>query len=281
MRAVRWGHNDRYFGPFTSCFGDNYRTFAICIRSGDDEDRSPSFRISIGRWSFLSVLPGWVIKPESTKIYPQWDAATIVRLGRNWYEDITPREYGISISEGHLSIHYGRVTHDSSTEQYWGCFLPWTQWRHVRHSFYGLQGEHFYTAIDAETRAIRKLGEVQFRECLDIVRQWEERCPTCTFAFKDFDGEELTATTRIEAREWRFGTGWFEWLSAFRSPKIRRSLDIRFSGETGRRKGSWKGGTTGHSIEMLPYDLHESAFKRYCAEHEMTFVGPSKDHSIT
>lgn len=54
---------------------------------------------------------------------------------------------------------------------------------------------------------------------------------------------------------------------------VRRSLDIQFSGETGTRKGSWKGGTVGHSIDMLPGELHEAAFRRYCSEHKMAFVG--------
>ncbi|WP_370281967.1 hypothetical protein [Pseudooceanicola sp.] len=67
--------------------------------------------------------------------------------------------------------------------------------------------------------------------------------PTVDFRFKDFDGEELTASTRIEEYEHKFGTGWFSWLSLFRRRRVRRSLDIRFSGETGRRKGSWEGGS--------------------------------------
>jgi hypothetical protein len=276
MRAIRWGDNDRYWGPFTSCLGDNYRTLEICIRSGDDEDRLPSFRISIGRWSFLSVLPSWVIKPESKKVYPQWDAATIARLGRDWYEDITPREYGIHILDGHLSIHYGRVTMDSSTEQYWGCFLPWTQWRHVRRSLYGLQGEHFWSELEWEAdlyRRAARMGRPELgRERYDIIRQWEELCPSQRFLFKDFDDELISASTRIEEREWRFGTGYFKWLSVFRRPKVSRSLDIRFSGETGHRKGSWKGGTVGHSIEMLPGELHRAAFERYCQQHEMTLL---------
>lgn len=40
------------------------------------------------------------------------------------------------------------------------------------------------------------------------------------------------------------------------------------------RKGSWKGGTIGHSIEMPPGELHADAFRRYCAEHNMTFSDP-------
>lgn len=77
-------------------------------------------------------------------------------------------------------------------------------------------------------------------------------------------------TTR---EEWRFGVGWFAWLSLFRKPKISRDLEIAFSGETGKRKGSWKGGTIGHSTEMRSGELHESAFRRYCAENNMTFIG--------
>jgi hypothetical protein len=86
----------------------------------------------------------------------------------------------------------------------------------------------------------------------------------------------LSAKTRIEEREWRYGRGWFKWLSWFRQPKVWRALDIDFSGETGEEKGSWKGGTMGTSIGMLPGELHESAFRRYCAEHNMTFIGSAE-----
>ena len=101
----------------------------------------------------------------------------------------------------------------------------------------------------------------------------KDACPTRVFAFKDFDGQELTVITRIEERQWEYGTGKFKWLSRFKRPMIQRSLDLEFSGETGRRKGSWKGGTVGHSIEMQHGELHESAIKRYCEKHEMTYVG--------
>lgn len=265
MRAIRWGDNDRYFGPFTFALSDHYRTFALCLRSSDDEDRLASFRLSIGRWSFLSTVPGWLIRPEKKRVEAKyWSAADIARMGRDWYWDITPREYGISINDGHLSLHYGRVTNDSSTEQYWGCFLPGTQWRHIRRSFYDLDGKHFWSEIDAETRAVNKLGGKVPGERWEIIRKWEEMCPKAKFLIHDFDDKEITATTHIEEREWRFGTGWFKWLSLFRKAKIRRTLDISFSDETGPEKGSWKGGTIGTSIEMLPGEDHETAFRRYC-----------------
>lgn len=271
MHASRWSDHDRYLGPFTFAFSDCYRTLAICLQSSDDEERAATFRLSVGRFSFLSVVPKWVIRPERRKVGAKyWSAQDIERVGRDWYWEITPREYGLSISEGHLNVSYGRVTHDSSTEQRWGCFLPWTQWRHVRHSFYGLQGEHLY---DEEKHAKLENWEQH--------RAREDAVPTVKFAFKDFDGADLIATTKIEEREWRFGAGYFKWLSLLRPAKISRSLKLDFSDEVGPEKGSWKGGTVGHSVDMLPGELHEEAFRRYCdgdhrskyRKYKIEFVG--------
>lgn len=268
QRAIRWGDNDHYFGPLTWSIS-SYKPWAIILKSrgDDDHDRGCHLRISLRSLTLIVALPN-IIKPHMDKVYPDsWDAATVERLGRNWYWNVDPREYGFSCSDGHFNVYYGRTggsTCDSSIEQRWGCSLPWMQWRHIRHSFYGLQGEHLYDEQQGSN-----LGDKGWRE-----RQArEDAVPSRIFAFKDFDSEALTVTTKIEEREWRFGTGYFKWLSVFRRPKISRSLDLSFSNETGRRKGSWKGGTMGHSIEMRPGELHESAFKRYCVEHEMTFVG--------
>ncbi|WP_244504945.1 hypothetical protein [Pelagibacterium luteolum] len=182
------------------------------------------------------------------------------------YWDVYRREFGFSVSEGFLHVKLGAQTHDSSTTKDWCKHLPWTQWRHVRHSFYGLDGQHVSTIPD--TGKGYRLDPGRFER----ERAIADATPVASFAFDDFDGERLSVATKIEEREWRFGSGWFKWLSIFRRPKISRSLDLKFSGETGKRKGSWKGGTMGHSIEMLPGELHEAAFKRYCAKHDMKFV---------
>jgi hypothetical protein len=269
MQAVRWGDKDHYFGPFTFSWSDHYRTIAVSVQSGDEDERKSYFRLSIGRFSFLSALPAWLIRPEKKRVQARyWSPETIERMGQDWYWEAIPREYGFSIVDGHLSICYGRSTHDSSTEQRWGCFLPWTQWNHVRHSLYGLKGEHFWT----EPKGAK----------WEAYRDAKDSCPRVAFDFEDHDGERLIATTLIEEREWHFGTGWFRWLRWFRPAKIRRSLDIRFSGETGPEKGSWKGGTVGTGIDMKPGELHEQAFRRYCDEdhrskyrkYQVKFIGP-------
>jgi hypothetical protein len=276
VNAIRWSDDDRYFGPITYA-KERYSRIAILLGSGDDDDYPGCrLRISAGRYTVILALPP-IIKPWRRKVYPgaAWDAATVARLGRDWYYDTHKREYGFSYSEGFLQLRLGRQTHDSSTTQDGGYFLPWTQWRHIRHSLYDLRGEHFWTYPE---RKRGELGSPGYRNKWTVEKAIEDACPSSTFAFNDYDGEELTATTRIEEREWSFGEGWFKWLSLFRSNKIRRSLDLRFSGETGKRKGSWKGGTIGTGIDMLPGELHESAFRRYCAENNMTFLASADTH---
>lgn len=267
-KYYRWSDNDRRAGPFIYARDKRYKPLAVVLMSGDEEEdfrAGCKFRMSAFGHTLIIALPA-IIKPWRRKVYPgaAWDEATVARLGRDWYWDTKQREFGFSYSDGFLQVFFGRQTHDSSTTQNWCKHLPWTQWRHVRRSLYGLDGEHYWT----EPKGIRyPLGEDGWKERQAI----EDACPSQAFAFKDYDGEALTARTHIEEREWWFGTGWFKWLSVFRQPKISRYLDIKFSGETGKRKGSWKGGTIGHSIDMLTGESHEAAFRRYCAEHEMAF----------
>lgn len=261
----RWSDNDKHFGPFTYSYS-SFRHIAVMLSSADEEYPGCSLRISVGPHTLIVYLPQ-LIKPYAEKVTARyWDAAAIERMGRDWYWQIDRREYGFSIHEGHFNVKFGRQTYDSSTTKDWGCFLPWTQWRFVRHSLYDTTGAHFWT----EPR--QKKGEPYD---FSAWHKASEACPSLSFDFEDFDGERLVATTKIEEREWKFGEGWFKWLSLFRRNMVRRSLDIQFSGETGRRKGSWKGGTVGHSIEMLPGELHEAAFRRYCEQNDMKFIGPS------
>jgi hypothetical protein len=260
--ALRWGDNDRYLGPFTYARErGSHRSFCIELGTGYHEDERCRLRLAAGRHTLIVALPP-IVKPERKWVDTsrhEWSSAP----GGYW--DSHQRTYGVSLHEGLLSIRYGRQTMDSSTEQTWSKFLPWTQWRFVGHRLYGLDGKLFAVLPH---RARWDSPERAEQERLT------EACPTAMFAFKDFDGEGLTVTTKIEERQWAFGEGWFKWLSVFRRPKISRSLDLRFSGETGKRKGSWKGGTLGHGIEMLPGELHAEAFERYCAENAMTYGGP-------
>lgn len=276
VQRIRWSDNDRYWGPFTYASGD-YKCLAIMLDSGDGDDY-PGCRIrfSIFRRTLLCALPP-IIKPwrEWVEIRTQPTRDKMIAEGRKpGYWDMHRREYGFTLSEGSLHLHYGAQTHDSTTDKVKVWFLPWRSWRHVRRSLYDLNGDHFFTFPE---RTASRLGLTAGRNSWEAEKAVEDACPKASFDFDDYDGERIVAVTRIEEREWRLGEGRFKWFSFFRRPNISRSLDIRFSKETGNRKGSWKGGTIGHSIAMLPGELHEAAFRRYCAEHQMTFVGVHVD----
>lgn len=269
QKAIRWSDEDRYFGPFTYARErKGHRSFSIMLGSGDDDDY-PHCRLRLSAFSRTLIvrLPSFFLRPAR-----QW----VDTSGYEWskagggYWDTHEREFGFSVIEGALHVRYGRQTCDSTTDRSKCFFFPWRRWRHVRRSFYGLQGEHIATLPEKRWKGI----PIEERWAhWDEETRVEDATPSATFDFRDYDGEALQAVTRIEEREWRLGEGKWRWLSIFRRPKVRRSLDIRFSGETGPRKGSWKGGTIGHSIDMLPYELHEAAFRRYCAEHKMEFLG--------
>lgn len=267
---MRLTDDDKRLGPIT--YGrSGWKAWMIVWSSGGGDGRYPGNTLTVYAFGWVamvslpSILSPYRMRHEATS----WDAATVARMGRSYYYETFPREYGFRLSDGLFTINYGARTHDSSTTQDWSCFLPWTQWRFVRRSFYAPDGSHFYTAWDGKGRDF-------FAESAK-----RDECPTERFEFDDYDGKRIIATCRIEEREWRFGEGWFKWLSLFRRPKIQRSLDLAFSAEVGPEKGSWKGGTVGHSTEMLPGDTPEVAFRRYCdKQHEhkgqryrITFVG--------
>lgn len=240
----RWSDNDIHIGPFTYAKSSG-RRFAVIIDSGHLDTDGCHILIRFDTFVFICLLPP-IIKP----------------CGK--YEEFSTM-YGFSVSDGFLQIFLGAYTQDSQTDKTRGYFLPWKNWTFVRRSLYGLNGSHFYT----EPKSPILFGTESWKE-----KEWKtSMCPSVRFTFLDYDGEEIEAITKIEEREWRFGTGLFKWLSWFCRPKIIRSLDIQFTKETGKRKGSWKGGTLGHAIEMNTGELHESAFRRYCQEHDMKFIG--------
>lgn len=265
MKAIRWSDNDRYFGPFTYARDRrSYRPLGACLTvhtCGQNQ-----FRVSAFGHTLLCPLPS-ILTP-----YCAWVDTSKYGWSDNpdgGYWSYHSRAYGAFMIEGAVHIDFGAQTHDSTTTKTKVWFLPWRGMRHIRRSLYGLAGEHVADLPEHKTWLGRP-HRWNVEQAIVAV------CPTAQFNFADFDGQLLVATTRIEEREWARGEGYFKWLSLFTRNHVRRSLDIQFSGETGKRKGSWKGGTIGHSIDMLPGELHEPAFRRYCAQNQMTLVGAAE-----
>jgi hypothetical protein len=269
--------SDKTWGPFT--IGPWKNTFEVEFDSGDDEDPGNRFYLICFGWALRIRLPE-IVSPHQEKHFAlTWSEEDIKRLGRNWYYETYSRRFGISLSNmgsgyDFLQIRYGQSTNDSSTDKTWSYSLPWMQWDHVRHSLYAPDGSHFYT----EPRNAGRLDSKD-KACWEM----KDSCPASYFGFEDYDGEMIVATCVIEEMEWHKGDGWFKWLKYFSRPKIRRSLDLKFSAETGPEKGSWKGGTIGTAIGMQKGETPEMAFRRYCgmehrARHDrkfrIRFIGP-------
>lgn len=267
MKPIRWSDGDRYFGPFTYANEARYRRFGVMLGSGDGDDYPGCrLRLHFGRRTLIIALPA-IIKP-----WRRWHEITteptrkqLIERGREpGYWDSYECQYGFTFVEGALHVHYGQQTHDSWTDKSKVFFYPWREHHQVRHSIYDLQGR-LWAHLPEWGGLGNENGSVVRNALIDA-------SPVAYFEFDDFDGERITATCRIEEREYRRGKGIFRLLYLGRNT-ITRSLDLTFSSEVGRRKGSWKGGTVGHSITMLPDELHEAAFFRYCLQEGLAFKG--------
>lgn len=270
--------NDKNFGPLT--LAKWHKTFSAYVNSGDDEHPESYLFLSAFGYALRLHIWNWLCRPWRARwVECNWDAETVKRLGRSGYWEIHERRFGASLSDmgngyDFFQCFFGPQTHDSNTTKSWATHLPWKQWKCVRHSLYAPTGNLFYM----EDR------NADFRTFFER----KEECPKVHFGFEDFDGELIVATCTIEEREWHKGEGWFKWLRWFNTPKIRRSLDIHFSAEVGPEKGSWKGGTIGHGIDMLQGESPEKAFRRYCDKtherkgkrYKMRFIGPCAAPSL-
>jgi len=197
--------------------------------AGEDHAGDCHVRLSAFGYTLICELPRLVRDYRVRHTAQSWDAATIARLGRDWYDEVFPCEYGFHFSEGALHVRYGPQTHSSNTSKSKCFFLPWKAWRYIRRSLYDTQGNHFWTELAGDRSAWPARAAV------------EEACPKIKFDFEDYDGERITATTHIEEREWRFGEKPFRWLSWFRRPQITRSLMLSFSAEVGTERAARSG----------------------------------------
>lgn len=272
MKAIRWAgrERDHYFGPFTFTKSDRYKSVGIMLGSGrgdDDEDQGCRLRVEL-RWFTLHVALPPIVKP-----WRRWHEITsepmrskIIAEGRKpGYWDSHSREYGFTAAEGALHWHYGPQTHNSETTKSRCWFYPWRASRLVRHSLYDTDGKLF-------AHLPQKPSYRDWQHRWVVEQAITDACPTKRFEFADYDGEQIVATCRIEEREWARGKGIFRLFHLWRNRTF-RTFDVRFSSEVGKRKGSWKGGTVGHSGDIVSGEMLESAFRRYCEREGLTFIG--------
>lgn len=264
-RYRRWSSGQTRWGLFTHARDTHDKPISIVLDSGGDEFPGCHLRLRGFGHTVIVELPGLLLRPWREKhVAKYWDAATVERMGRNWYYEIHPREFGFNYSGGFLQVYFGPQTGDSTTEKLWCKTMPWWQMRTVRETLYGLEGE-----IYQQWKNPRGLAGSDHFEAYRTARDQQ---PKRTFRFLDYDGQEINATVRIEESEHRRGSGAFKWVGWLMKARVARYARIEFSAEVGPEKGSWKGGTLGHGREISAGVLHGQAFALYCAENGLRLI---------
>jgi hypothetical protein len=82
-----------------------------------------------------------------------------------------------------------------------------------------------------------------------------------TYVLKNGTVQNRKATCHIERRTWT--VRWAPWVKM-----VSTTLDVKFDDEVGERSGSWKGGTTGCSYEMLHNETPEQTLRRMESERK-------------
>lgn len=194
---------------------------------------------------------------------PRW----LMPVGRDYDGEPCDRELRATVGDGFWQLAlFASAPNEwrSKGRRFWSLRgeLPWRGWEFVGHWVIGPKGGW----IPAKRKAERSEH--------DNPREWY-------LMVRDYDGEKIPVKLHFERRRWKRGRGLFKWLRWFVPDRISTQMAIEFGHEFGPKKGSWKGGTMGHSIAVDPDmatpgqldSLVVTAMKRYCAEHGGAVIG--------
>lgn len=179
---------------------------------------------------------------------------TIVLPFRNkWTDECDAPKWGIMIHNNTVWIHLGGKGNWNGGSKWWTWDIP------------------FLTKIWVRTSIMLKNGSWEHETTKDKNKnfyedKWKQQQASWDYDYTDkFDGEVIPTTIYVEEREWR--PKWLTWTKTF--AQVRRTIDVHFSKEVGKRKGSWKGGTIGCGYELLQGEHPLDCLKRM--EKERTF----------
>ena len=207
----------------------------VLIHSDDDDNGSRMIWLAFWRWQ--AFIPIGIAKgPFDVGEEPKWTVSG-------------DYEFGFTVQLGHARKNYD-----------WPWALTW-----YRTSRLLVDGTWFHdTAKDV--RAWRKNllpGARQWRDVSDQYEglEWTADLPY-SYMLRSGEVQERTATVKVQEMEWRRRF----WPFARAFAKIRKSIDVHFSGEVGERSGSWKGGCIGCYYEMRDGETPAQTLARMQAE---------------
>jgi len=169
----------------------------------------------------------------------------ILPIWSKYSDECSSPKYGIAIHNSTVWIYRGGKGNMNGGTKWWTWDIPFITKEWVRTSILLKDGtwEH-------ETKGNKK----------DFFNdEWKSKQASWTYDYTDnYDMDIIPTTIYVDEREWR--PKWLTWTKLF--AKTRRTIDIHFSKEVGKRKGSWKGGCTGCGYELLKNETPLDCLKR-------------------
>lgn len=223
------------------------------------------------RWRRLvEVSGGWGLALELCHFEEHWSlhvhAIAINLYFRLWSTRTEPIDmidkWGFSV---HAGTDWGAWTdwHFSWRQHTKIVHMPWS-WEFYRRSILATDGRHWVHELASHRAwADSPCAVAATWFTLSHLPHWKQTLPY-RYVLHSGEIQNVNATISVDEMEWRWR--WFSWLPWPR--KVRRSIDIDFSGEVGERTGSWKGGCTGCSYELRPDESPASALKRMMNERK-------------
>jgi hypothetical protein len=217
------------------------------------------------------LLPFSIIKPIlDYHFYKRDTNGKVIEPKEIRWSKYEEREYGLTIvkEEGyfHLTWDYcsnlmNNITGHKS-KSIWLWFF-WKQCNRTKQELLNLDGSLYKDITDVK--------DTDTLDRYDLIKQYEKSQPYFMFKILDYDKEEIDVIGRLERNTYSYGRGKFtRWLMKFfKKPLVYTSLELEFLKEIGPRKGSWKGGTTGHAVRLLEDEYAIEAFRRYCVTPEL------------
>lgn len=171
---------------------------------------------------------------------------TLILPFRNkWTDECDPPTYGIKIHNNTFWIYKGGKGNDSGGNKWWTWHFPFLTKDWVRTSIL-LKNDTW----EHESQGNKK----------DFYNdEWKQKQKSWEYDYTDkFDEEIIPTTIYVCEREWR--PKWLKWTNLF--AQTIRSIDVHFSKEVGKEKGSWKGGCTGCGYTLLKNEQPLDCLKR-------------------
>lgn len=177
---------------------------------------------------------------------------TLILPFRNkWTDECDSPKWGISIHNNTFWVHKGGKGNMNGGNKWWTWSIPFITKEWVRTSVLLKNGNW-------ESESLKNRKDFYNKE-------WKEKQESITYNYTDkCDGEIIPTTIYVDEREWR--PKWLKWTKLFRT--VRRSIDVHFDKQVGKRKGSWKGGCTGCSYTIKGDETPLECLKRMEIERD-------------